>query len=223
MKRIIKLLLRVYYDAVRSETEGGEGEASNPGEWPWSVLIFRTDGPAGEEYLGAGTLMDNDVVVTLATKVRDYVDDPSKLRIRLGDWDPLQQAPNSQEDFPHVTMPAACIRLHPSFNSRSLAYNVAVVKLDQIVDNRQQTPEGLDVVDVVVQFRTVSQLPASVGDAVLVETAPRRPATRPEGVKGSRRNPDRKGQLGLRQAGRRGEDEQELRKRLLLELTNEVQ
>ena len=32
---------QVYYDAVKSETEGGQGEQSNPGEWPWSVLIFR--------------------------------------------------------------------------------------------------------------------------------------------------------------------------------------
>ena len=35
------LYLQVYYDAVKSETEGGQGEQSNPGEWPWSVLIFR--------------------------------------------------------------------------------------------------------------------------------------------------------------------------------------
>ena len=33
--------LKVYYDAIKSETEGGQGEQSNPGEWPWSVLIFR--------------------------------------------------------------------------------------------------------------------------------------------------------------------------------------
>ena len=33
---------QVYYNAVKSETEGGNGEESNPGEWPWSVLIFRS-------------------------------------------------------------------------------------------------------------------------------------------------------------------------------------
>ena len=39
---------------------------TNPGEWPWAVLIFR-----GETYVGAGVLLDNNLVATTATKVRE--------------------------------------------------------------------------------------------------------------------------------------------------------
>jgi hypothetical protein len=83
---------RVYYDAVKSETEGGKGEQSNPGEWPWSVLIFRRNETTGEDdYVGAGTFLDTDVVATTATKVREYVTDPGLLRVRLGEPGPVKR------------------------------------------------------------------------------------------------------------------------------------
>ena len=73
-----------------------------------------------------------------------------------GDWDPKKVGPNSREGYPHVTekvlrtkksgiillflrlphflyLPhnhqVSCVRQHPQFNSRSLANNVAVLKL----------------------------------------------------------------------------------------------
>ena len=67
-----------------------------------------------------------------------------------GDWDPKEVGPNSREGFPHVTekvfktletksifspksvnsiTQVSCVRQHPQFNSRSLAYNLAVLKL----------------------------------------------------------------------------------------------
>ena len=97
---------------------------TNPGEWPWAVLIFR-----GETYVGAGVLLDNNLVATTATKVKllyyfhslalvhnlppqvqDYTSDPGALTVRLGDFDPMDEAPNSLEDFPHVTMEVSLSR-----------------------------------------------------------------------------------------------------------------
>ena len=58
-------LPRVYHQARQSRSEGGAGEVTNPGEWPWAVLIFR-----GQTYVGAGVLLDNNLVATTATKVK---------------------------------------------------------------------------------------------------------------------------------------------------------
>ena len=209
---------------MKSEAEGGSGEESNPGEWPWTVLLF-----SGEEYVGAGTLMDNDVVVTTATKVEedynvldrlfrniktilmnatqvlDYLERPESLSVKMGDWDPKTPGPNSREDFPHVTLPAACIRLHPKFDRRSLAYNVAVITLGGLREPRDipRTP-----------------LEESVASVVEIRSAPRRPADHPEGVEGSRRNPGREEGVGLRQGGSR--ERLQKRKQLLAQLTQQV-
>ena len=107
-----------------SEPEGGTGEASNPGEWPWAVLIYDESG-----YLGAGALLANDVVVTLATKVSSI--SASSLIVRVGDWDPRTTGPGIEEDFSHLEMEVKSVALHPDFNASSLAFNVAVLILSR--------------------------------------------------------------------------------------------
>jgi len=193
---------RVYYNAVKSETEGGNGEESNPGEWPWSVLIFRRNESTGEEdYVGAGTLLDTDVVATTATKVKEYVSDPGLLRVRLGDWDPEEVGPNSREEYPHVTEKVSCVQQHPDFNSRSLAYNVAVLKL-------AGEPE--------LERQTSSTKSLSVADVVRPRTAPKRPADRADGLPIWSRN------RAKEEDSFSTDDNRERRRKLLLELTNEV-
>ena len=98
----------MYHQVRLSKEEGGEGEVTNPGEWPWAALIFN-----GNEYVGSGVLLDNDVVVTTATKVQKFLRSPSDLTIRIGDFDPTSDWTNSLEDFPHVEMEVVCIKLHP--------------------------------------------------------------------------------------------------------------
>ena len=188
---------RVYHEATRSEAEGGQGEESNPGEWPWSTLIFRTNGTL-EEYVGAGSLLGNLVVATTATKVREFQGDPSGLRVRLGDWDPLENGPNAREQFPHLTLRVACVTLHPKFDPRSLAFNVAVLEL-----------EAPDL--------PASQAELSVQQVVGIRSGAKRPADHPEGVDGWSRNPG-KGGVGLQQ----GLSDLERRQQLLADLTNEV-
>ena len=208
MFKVYTFNFRVYYDSQKSNTEGRQGDASNPGEWPWAALLFREDGAFGEEYVGAATLMDNDVVVTTATKVQDFAQDPSSLRVRLGDWDPKIPGPNSREEVPHVTKQVACIKIHPKFNPKSLAFNIAVIKLEQTHSNQE--------------FPTVQE--KLVFNVVDIRSGPRRPADHPEGVRGFNKNLGREDRVGLRQGERRTlREEAELRKQLLAELTNEVQ
>ena len=172
---------------------------TNPGEWPWAALIFN-----GNDYVGSGVLLDNDVVVTTATKVQKFLRSPSELTIRIGDFDPTSDYPNPLEDFPHVEMEAVCIKLHPRANyPTTLEYNVAVLKMRVRVrrepGNRNQEPDTKAVVSAV-----------SVVD---LRSAPRRPANQPEGVDGFRRNEAKDEEYG---------DELSLRQGLLSDLNNEV-
>ena len=189
------LYFRVYHQVRLSREEGGEGEVTNPGEWPWAALIFN-----GNDYVGSGVLLDNDVVVTTATKVKDFLRSPSDLTIRIGDFDPTSEFPNSLEDFPHVDMEVDCIKLHPRANyPETLEYNVAVLKMHARRVIRDTTPATKQI-----------QSAVSVVD---IRSAPRRPANQPEGVLGSRRNERKDEEYG---------DEISLRQGLLSDLNNEV-
>ena len=183
---------RVYHQVRLSREEGGEGEVSNPGEWPWAALIFN-----GNDYVGSGVLLDNDVVVTTATKVKDFLRRPSDLSIRIGDFDPTSDFPNSLEDFDHVEMDVDCIKIHPRADyPDTLRYNVAVLKMSVRLRRRETKPETQSAVSVVD-----------------IRSAPRRPANHPEGVDGFRRNEEKDDEYG---------DDISLRQGLLADLNNEV-
>ena len=185
---------RVYHQLRLSKEEGGEGEVTNPGEWPWAALIFN-----GRDYVGSGVLLDNDVVVTTATKVKDFLRRPDDLTIRVGDFDPTTDFPNSVEDFPHVEMDVDCIKIHPRADyPDTLRYNVAVLKM-HVRQPRDAAPEEPER--------------ASAVSVVDIRSAPRRPANQPEGVRGFRRNQDKEEAYG---------DEISLRQGLLSDLNNEV-
>jgi len=97
---------------------------TKPGEWPWVVLIYQNS-----KYIGTGALVDKDVVVTVAHKVKDFVDDYEGLTVVLGDWNPNLK--DEAERFPEVELRVNCVRLHPEADlGGTLANNVAVLKLD---------------------------------------------------------------------------------------------
>lgn len=149
---------RVYYDASLKPS------FTNPGEWPWAVLIFK-DG----KYIGAGALMDNDVVVTVGHKVKDYVRDSSGLTVRLGDWNPNEL--DTLEEHPHIEVEVNCVKLHPEADlSDTLANNVAVLKLNSAKPKEKGN---------------LSAEQKAVLAVVDIRSGPRRPASNPEGVEGS--------------------------------------
>merc|ERR1711971_24083 len=149
---------RAYYDANLAES------FTNPGEWPWAVLIFRNG-----EYIGAGALMDNDVVVTVGHKVKNFVNNPRGLTVRLGDWNPNRR--DNSEEHPHIEKSVKCVRIHPDADlENTLANNVAVLKLsqdDEIITTSHTNAER------------------DVASVIDLKSAPARPADRPQGVRGS--------------------------------------
>jgi len=155
---------RVYYDA------GLEESYTSPGEWPWATLIFK-DG----DYIGAGALVDNDVVVTVGHKVKDFVSDPSGLTVRLGDWNPNDL--DQREEFPHIEVAVQCVKVHPDADlSGSLENNVAVLKL-----KTGESPVTIKPTD-----KPNPNIPKNnVIDVIDIRKAPRRPGNRPNGIAGS--------------------------------------
>jgi len=159
---------RVFYDAGLPES------FTNPGEWPWAVMIYH-----GDQYIGAGALVDNNVVVTAAHKVRDYTRSDSLIVI-VGEWNPGTR--DDKEDYPEARMKVECVRLHPDADlDNTLANNVAVLRLGEAVK-----PVNLEQENVasVIQLRNS-------------EPAIERPGDRPEGVEGSNKV-EAKGLIDLR-------------------------
>merc|ERR1712142_247075 len=152
---------RVYFDAKLEETY------TNPGEWPWAVLIFK-DGV----YIGAGAMMANDVVVTVGHKVKDFENNPSSLRVRLGDWNPLEN--DKIEEFPYIEVAVDCVKVHPDADlDASLENNVAVLKLKTTEDEPNKR-----------LVRGPGNPTNTVNDIIDLRKAPRRPANQPKGVDG---------------------------------------
>jgi len=154
---------RVYYDA------GLEESYTSPGEWPWVVLIFH-DG----DYIGAGMSLDNNVVVTVGHKVKDFVSDPSGLTVRLGDWNP--NTFDKKEEIPHIEVAVVCVKVHPDADlSGSLENNVAVLKLNTETTIKPTENEN--------PFTPTEK--NNVLDVIDIRKAPRRPGNRPKGIAGS--------------------------------------
>jgi len=111
--------------------------------------------------------MDNDVVVTVGHKVKNFVDNPRGLTVRLGDWNPNRRDP--KEEHPYIEHPVKCVRIHPEADlTGTLENNVAVLKLNSRSRRQTDTDEEKAV--------------ASVID---LKSAPLRPADVPEGIEGS--------------------------------------
>ena len=114
--------------------------------------------------------MENDVVVTVGHKMKDFVGNPGRLSVRLGDWDPnveVQNVENTAEEIPHIKVQVVCVKIHPDAKLRStLDNNIAVLKLGSVV------------VDVTDSRRML------IADVVRFRKGPKRPANNPKGVKG---------------------------------------
>jgi len=102
------------------------------------------------------------VVATSAIKVRDFVNNPEALTVRLGDFDPT----NENEELDHVEMEVICVKTHPKFDfPTTLPYNIAVLKM------RLKRKEDLKI--------------PTAASVIQVRSAP---ANRPEGLDGFKRN-----------------------------------
>ena len=108
-------------------------------------------------------MMDNDVVVTVGHKVKEFITNSSGLTVRLGDWKPNKK--DKAEEFPHIEVPVQYVKIHPEAElTGSLANNVAVLKL-----RTGSTDEEPAI--------NVRKEEINVFDVVNIRNGPRRPQT----------------------------------------------
>merc|ERR1711936_1226253 len=117
-----------------------EGE-SQFGEWPHMCAILSKEpvaeapGYAGEPqtvnlYQCGGSLIAPGVILTAAHCAAKFQQEPTKLKIRCGEWD----TQNQTEPRPHQDRYVQTLEIHPEFNPRNLANDWAVLYTSQDFD-----------------------------------------------------------------------------------------
>ncbi|XP_059475791.1 phenoloxidase-activating factor 2-like [Neocloeon triangulifer] len=101
------------------------------GEWPWHVAVLEKP---DDLYVCGGSLLDESWVLTAAHCVDDYVggSGESKLKVRLGEFD----VASVKETLPHQERDVASVVLHPGFDNRSLAHDIALIRLTAPAQHR---------------------------------------------------------------------------------------
>ncbi|XP_034472516.1 phenoloxidase-activating factor 2-like [Drosophila innubila] len=92
------------------------------GEYPWMVAIMLASDEE-PEYIGGGSILAPNVVLTSAHKVQKC--NPDELVIRAGDWD----LKTNLEIYPHVDRSVKQMILHDRFSRDSRQYNIALLVL----------------------------------------------------------------------------------------------
>ncbi|KAF4526466.1 hypothetical protein B566_EDAN014078 [Ephemera danica] len=107
----------------KGSKEGPAGVAVQ-GEWPWHAAILEQP---GDLYVCGASLLDQSWVVTAAHCVDDYAGTggASQLAVRLGEFD----VSSASEPLAHEERRVAEVVLHPGFDNRSLAHDVALLRL----------------------------------------------------------------------------------------------
>merc|ERR1712119_14586 len=117
-----------------------EGE-SQFGEWPHMCAVLHAKpveqeaGYAGEPetanlYQCGGSLIAPGVILTAAHCAAKFQQEPTKLKIRCGEWD----TQNQTEPRPHQDRYVQNLDIHPEFNPRNLANDWAVLYTAQNFD-----------------------------------------------------------------------------------------
>merc|ERR1719450_1451983 len=108
-------------------------------------------------FIASGTLLDKDLVATVAHKMKDYTDKVDELVVRLGDWDLRNDfnnefKPENGEEYPHIEIDVSCIKLHPKQDlDDTLANNIALIKLE-FPKRKSPLAKPKDPKDVVILF-----------------------------------------------------------------------
>merc|ERR1712145_22768 len=117
--------------------QGFQEHESQFGEWPHMCAILSEEpGYAGGEsqtvnlYQCGGSLIAPGVILTAAHCAAKFQQEPTKLKIRCGEWD----TQNQTEPRPHQDRYVQTLDIHQEFNPRNLANDWAVLYLSQDFD-----------------------------------------------------------------------------------------
>ncbi|XP_026826971.1 uncharacterized protein LOC105286577 [Ooceraea biroi] len=95
------------------------------GAYPWQVAILNAN---TNEYIGGGALISTTHVLTAAHKVATL--SASAIKVRLGEWDSAA----TTEPYPYKEFLIQRITTHPGYNSGNLVNDIAVLKLNGVVE-----------------------------------------------------------------------------------------
>jgi len=97
------------------------------GEYPWQAAILQKD-QYDNIYTCGAALIDGSHLLTATHCINKYR--PEQLRVRLGEWD----VHNDNEIYPNIEMDVLEIKYHPNFHTGNLYNDLAVVKMDGLID-----------------------------------------------------------------------------------------
>ncbi|XP_053204100.1 LOW QUALITY PROTEIN: phenoloxidase-activating factor 2-like [Panonychus citri] len=104
-----------------------KGEADF-GEWPWQAALLKSEQDVNIFQCG-GTLIDDYFIITVAHCVKDFINNPRLLKVRLGEWDTA----NENEFYPHEDYDVEKIIIHPEFRGNNLWNDIALIRLNRRV------------------------------------------------------------------------------------------
>jgi len=125
---------------LRKARQGGQADSHNSqlqresttvdsdfGEYPWQAAILQKD-QYDNIYTCGAALIDSNHLLTATHCINKYR--PEQLRVRLGEWD----VHNDDELYPNLEMDVLDIKYHPNFHTGNLYNDLAIVKMDGLVD-----------------------------------------------------------------------------------------
>ncbi|RVE43043.1 hypothetical protein evm_012314 [Chilo suppressalis] len=108
-------------------------KTSQYGEFPWMAAVLKTE-PTGEGdsklniYTGGASLIHPSVALTAAHLV--YKDQPSRLKLRAGEWD----TQTTREIYPHQDRNVASVVIHEGYDKGTFANDIALLFLTKPID-----------------------------------------------------------------------------------------
>jgi len=112
---------------VGARIQGFTDGESQFAEWPYMCAVLHDkkedDGSSTNLYKCGGTLIARGVILTAAHCVKDFKPIPEQLKVRCGEWD----TQNTIEPYPHQDRYGVHVQIHPEFNARNLANDVALI------------------------------------------------------------------------------------------------
>ena len=130
-REIVRKIRRIRRKKQSDATTDDVGDATTVdadfAEYPWQAAILKKD-QYDNIYTCGAALIDSSHLITATHCVNKYR--PEELRVRLGEWD----VHSDTEVFTNIEMDVISIKYHPEFHAGNLYNDIAIVKLDGVVD-----------------------------------------------------------------------------------------